>query len=76
MSQHKYDAGTDKANMSGISKHAKECVTGNVDWENPTIIASFHDKDKKKLQSDLLLRESIEIRRQDTGPGKGLNDQS
>ena len=32
------------------------------------------NKNKKKLTYDLKVREALEIRRHNTGPGKGLNE--
>ena len=79
MKQHKdgvasYDPGTPDINVSGITKHASECTAGTVDWENPEILATFQEKEKSKLQKNLFIRESLEIRKQKTGPGMGLND--
>jgi hypothetical protein len=61
-------------NVSGITKHASQCKNGTVDWENPEVLATFQDKNKFKMQKNLFVRESLEIRKQNTGPGKGLND--
>jgi replication-associated recombination protein RarA len=41
---------------------------------NSDVLATFQDKNKFKMQKNLFVRESLEIRRQNTGPGKGLND--
>ena len=64
----------DYANVSGITKHARHCQNGVIDWENPEIIAIYSEKSKKSLQKNLLIRESLEIRRQKTSQGQGLND--
>ena len=61
-------------NISGISKHARHCNNGTINWEEPKIIATFNDKNKKTLQSNLLIRESLEIRKEGTTSGLGLND--
>jgi hypothetical protein len=61
-------------NISGITKHASSCTTGTINWDNPKILATFQDKDKGKLQKNLFIRESLEIRNQCTGPNRGLND--
>jgi hypothetical protein len=61
-------------NVSGITKHASECRTGTINWDEPEVLATFQDKEKGKLQKNLFIRESLEIRKQETGPGKGLND--
>ena len=70
-----FDQGGTKPNgISGISKHARHCREGSVNWDEPEIIATFNDKNKKALQQNLLIRESLEIRRQKTSTGQGLND--
>jgi hypothetical protein len=63
-----------QTNISGITRHASSCTNGSVNWDEPEILATFQDKDKSKLQKNLFVRESLEIRNQCTGPGQGLND--
>ena len=58
---------------SGISAHKEHCKA-DIDWSVPTIIATKSNKNKKRLTYDLKVREALEIRRRDTGPGKGLNE--
>ena len=36
-------------------------------------MCKFQDKNKKRLMYDIKIRESLEIRRHNSGPGKGLN---
>ena len=76
MSQHQNDVTSTKpdANISGISKHARHCPNGTIKWEEPEIVATYSEKSKKSLQKNLLIRESLEIRRQKTSQGQGLND--
>ena len=40
MKQHKADVESNKLaeHISGISKHAKNCPTGHIDWKKPKII--------------------------------------
>ena len=61
-------------NISGISKHARQCQSGTINWEEPTILSTFNNKNKNGLQQNLLIRESLEIRRLKTSRGQGLND--
>ena len=61
--------------VSGVTKHAAECHQGSVDWENPEVITTFQDKHKGNLERNLLIRESLEIRRQDT-VNNGLNERN
>ena len=58
---------------SGISQH-KELCKEEVDWENPKILATMANKNKKRLAYDLKVREALEIKRQNSGPGSGLNE--
>ena len=76
MNQHKNDVTSNKndENLSGISKHARQCNTGNIDWDNPKILATFNDKSKSALQYNCLVRESLEIRHLKTSSNDGLND--
>ena len=76
MGQHANDVISTKSdeNISGISKHARHCTAGSIDWLEPTILATYSDKNKNALQKNLLIRESLEIRKHGTTTGKGLND--
>ena len=76
MKQHSDDVNSNKleANLSGISKHARICDNGTINWEEPAIVTTFNNKNKRALTQNLLLRESLEIRRQKTTRGYGLND--
>ena len=58
---------------SGISQHKEQCHEA-VDWENPTVLATMSGKNKKRLAYDLKIREALEIKRQNCGPGSGLNE--
>ena len=76
MGQHASDVTSSKTDetISGISKHARNCNTGTIKWEEPKILATFNEKNKGALQRNLLIRESLEIRRLKTSTGQGLND--
>ena len=58
---------------SGITAHKQHC-DAPIDWDNPKILASFQNRNKRALDYDLQIREALEIQRQDCGPGKGLNE--
>ena len=77
--QHRDDVDTFRANpttnVSGLTKHAALCTTGTIDWENPTVLATFQDKKKTTLQQNLFIRESLEIRRHDAAR-TGLNERN
>ena len=68
MFQHKKDVESTKQdeNVSGISKHARICNTGTICWVSPTIIKTYNEKNENKLQRDLLIRESLEIKKNDS----------
>ena len=55
MKQHEGDV------TSGISKHARECSQGKVDWDKPVILETIIEQNKASLQMKLLIRESMEI---------------
>ena len=57
---------------SGITQH-KELCDQSVDWK-PSVIKNMTNKNKKKLTYDLKIREALEIRRHNCGPGHGLNE--
>ena len=44
-----------------------------VDWK-PEVVKTMSNKNKKRLTYDLKIREALEIRRHNSGPGKGLNE--
>ena len=76
MGQHSSDVTSNKLdeNISGISKHARHCNNGTINWNEPEILTTFNDKNKKGLQKNLLIRESLEIRLHGTASNSGLND--
>ena len=57
---------------SGITQHKETCHE-NVSWK-PDIITNLTNKNKRKLTYDLKIREALEIRRHNSGPGRGLNE--
>ena len=60
--------------ISGISKHARHCSIPDINWDAPTILATFNNKNKSALIRNLLTRESLEIKCHQTSTGNGLND--
>ena len=76
MGQHLADVSSSKSdeNISGISKHARQCQNGSINWDEPAILSTYNNKNKNGLQQNLLIRESLEIRRLKTSRGQGLND--
>ena len=71
--EHKKAAEKENWAHSGISQHKQTCKAP-VDWENPTVLATMSGKNKKRLAYDLKVREALEIRRNNCGPGLGLNE--
>ena len=64
-----------KGNWShlGISQHYEKC-THEFDPKNASVITTAQGKSKRKVMYDLKIREALEIRRNNCGPGKGLNE--
>ena len=58
---------------SGISAHKKLCKEP-INWSSPTVITTKTNKNKRKLNFDLKVREALEIKRRNCGPGQGLNE--
>ena len=58
---------------SGISQHYRECQEP-FNTENFEVIHTMQDKKKGRLNYNLRMREAFEIRRHDSGPGRGLNE--
>ena len=73
INEHRKAIEKEKWPHSGITQHKEICKT-EIDWENPTVVKTMDNKNKKKLIYDLRVRESLEIRRHDSGPGHGLNE--
>ena len=71
--EHKTAAEKGNWQHSGMSQHKQHC-TADVDWENPKVLKTMSGKNKKRLAFDLKVREALEIRRHDCGPGRGLNE--
>ena len=71
--EHRKAVEKEKWPHSGLSQH-KEFCKEDIDWENPTVVATMNNKNKKKLTYDLKIREALEIKRHDSGPGHGLNE--
>ena len=70
--EHRNAAEKGKWAHSGISQHKESCKV-DVNWE-PEVLKSLNNKNKKKLTYDLKVREALEIKRHNCGPGKGLNE--
>lgn len=66
---------TEKCNWqhSGITAHKEHCKEP-IDWTKPTVITTMSDKNKRRLNYNLKVREALEIKRRNCGPGEGLNE--
>ena len=64
MKQHRSDVESKKADseLSGISKHARYCTHGKINWKTSEILEIEKEKNKFSLQKNLLVRESLEIK--------------
>ena len=58
---------------SGISQHHQECDQP-FDTTNMSVITTMQGKNKNQLAYNLKIREALEIRKNESGPGKGLNE--
>ena len=58
---------------SGISQHHQHCQE-QFDKTNTTVVTTMQGKNKKSLAYNLKVREALEIRRHNSCPGKGLNE--
>ena len=58
---------------SGISQHHQHCKE-TFDQANASVITTMQDKNKKRLNYNLKIREALDIRHHNCGPGKGLNE--
>ena len=56
------------------SKHLNHGCNGPVDFKNTEILAKVQCKTKKQAEFLLKIREGMNIRCHQTGPGKGLNE--
>ena len=70
--EHKQAAEKGNWTHSGITQHRETC-NQPMDWE-PKVITNMLDKNKRRLIYDLKIRESLEIKRRNTGPNNGLNE--
>ena len=70
--EHHRAAQTENWHHSGIAQHKETCKE-EVNWE-PKVLVNVTNKNKKRLAYDLKIREALEIRRHNSGPGHGLNE--
>ena len=59
---------------SGIAAHKENCPNGNVNLDNPTILATINARSKRQADMKLDYMESFMIKLHQTGPGKGFNE--
>ena len=63
----------EKWQHSGISQHYQHCQH-NFDINNFTTVHNMQGKNKSRLAYDMRIREALEIRHYNSGPGRGLNE--
>ena len=71
--EHKRAIDNQNWHHSGITQHYENCAS-TFSKDNFDIVSNAQGKSKKKLAYDIKIRESLEIRRHGSGPGKGLNE--
>ena len=58
---------------SGVTQHHQHCSLP-FSLDNFTPVHNMQGKRRRKLEYDLCVREALEIRKHDCGPGRGLNE--
>ena len=71
--EHKRAVNKQQWHHSGISQHHQNCPH-QFDNGNFSVIHNMQDKNKRRLSYNMRIREALEIRRNNSGPGKGLNE--
>ena len=60
--------------QSGIAAHKENCPQGNVNFNEPEILARIQAKSKRQADFKLDVMESLMIKLHQTGPGQGFNE--
>ena len=63
----------EKWQHSGISQHYQHCQH-KFDMNNFNTVHNMQGKNKSRLAYDMRIREALEIRHHNSGPGRGLNE--
>ena len=71
--EHKKAIDRQQWHHSGVTQHYQHCPH-QFDKENFDVVQSMQGKNKRRLGYDMRLREAIEIRKNKSGPGRGLNE--
>ena len=58
---------------SGLTQHYEQCQKP-FNKDHFEVLTKHQDKNKRRLMYDIKIREALEIRRHNSGPGKGLNE--
>ena len=61
-------------NLSGIAAHKENCPNGNINFNEPEILAKIQAKSKRQADFKLDYMESLMIKLHQTGPGHGFNE--
>jgi hypothetical protein len=72
-SEHQNAAEKGKWSHSGLTQHRETC-SAPIDWDNPEILSCVSGKDKKKMKFDLKVQEALFIKKLNSGPNHGLNE--
>ena len=60
--------------LSGIAAHKENCPNGNVNFDEPTILARINARTKKQADYKLDFMESLMIKLHQTGPNQRFNE--
>ena len=74
MAEHKGYIRRGKWSSSGIAAHKEHCPDGQVNFDEPTILAKISAKSKRQADFKLDYMESLMIKLHKTGPPNGFNE--
>ena len=74
MAEHKGYVRRGEWTMSGIAAHKEHCNDGNVNFDDPTILAKINARSKRQADFKLDYMEALMIKLHQTGPGSGFNE--
>ena len=74
MAEHKGYVRWGEWSMPGIAALKEHCKERNVNFDNPTILATINARSKRQADFKLDHMEALMIKLHQTGPGSGFNE--
>ena len=74
MAEHKGYIRRQEWDQSGIAAHKENCPQGNINFDEPEILATIKAKSKRQADFKLDYMESLMIKLHRTGPSQGFNE--